>query len=68
MTPTVADAQRRALVHMDDGRTARLLRIPAISNRRSAGAKARIVIPSGAVVSVPVDQIVWVYAEGEEPA
>lgn len=67
MTATVADAERRAVVHLDDGRTGRLLCIPAISNRRSAGAKARVVIPSGAVVSVPVEQIMWVYATGEEP-
>ena len=57
MRPTTGDAARRVVVRWGDGRTGRLLSVPGRSGRLSAGAKARVVLGSGAVVSVPVDEL-----------
>lgn len=53
----VVDAAERRVVRLADGRTGRLLRVPAQSSRRSSGAKVRVELASGAVISVPVDQV-----------
>ena len=62
----VGDAQNRAVVRLADGRTARLLYWPiAVDSRRNdptqprrrRGAKARVLLPSGAVITVPTDQV-----------
>ena len=50
----VEDAEARRVVRLPDGRTGRLLSIPAQSSSRSAGAKARVQLSSGAVLSVPL--------------
>lgn len=53
MTPTFTDAKNRVPVRLSDGRTARLLYLPGgHSARVSAGARARVLLPSGAVLSV----------------
>lgn len=57
MSPTVEDAASRKVVRLADGRTARLVAIPAPSQRRSKGAKARVQLQSGAHLSVPVTDI-----------
>lgn len=51
----VTDAQQRALVRLPDGRTARLLSVPGA--RRANGAKARVQLPSGAVLSVDTEAL-----------
>lgn len=48
------DAAERRTVRLPDGRTARLVAMPAQSTRRSKGAKARVVLPSGKHLSFPV--------------
>lgn len=58
--PQVVDAAERRVVRLADGRTGRLLSVPAQSSHRSAGAKARVELPSGAVVSVPMSELVVV--------
>lgn len=57
MSLTVQDAADRRVVRMPDGRTARLVSVPAQSSRRSKGAKARVVMPGGHHVSVPVGDL-----------
>lgn len=52
---TVQDAAQRQPVRLPDGRTARLLSVPAQSTRPSAGTRARVLLPSGAVLSFPID-------------
>ena len=52
------------MVRWGDGRTGRLLSVPGRSTRLSAGAKARVVLGSGAVVSVPVDELRVSYVPG----
>lgn len=54
MIPTVQDAAERRPVRLPDGRTARLLSVPAQSSRRSKGGKARVLLASGAVLVFPV--------------
>lgn len=54
---TVADAQARTIVRLKDGRTARLVAVPARSQRRSKGAKARVLLSSGAYLSIPLDTL-----------
>lgn len=54
MSVTVQDAAERRVVRLPDGRTGRLVAVPARSQRRSKGAKARVVLSSGAHLSVPV--------------
>lgn len=50
----VVDAAERRVVRLPDGRTGRLLSVPAHSSHVSQGAKARVILQSGAVVSVPL--------------
>jgi hypothetical protein len=58
MTPTVDDAAARSVVRLPDGRTGRLLWIPAPGRtRRSKGLKARVMLREDVVLSVPVDQL-----------
>lgn len=57
MTPTVRDAAARVPVRLPDGRTARLLSVPGQSSRHSQGTRARVTLPSGSVLSFPVDQL-----------
>lgn len=53
MTPSYADAKNRRPVRLPDGRTARLIYLPGgASARVSVGARARVLLPSGAVLSV----------------
>lgn len=52
MTVTVADAKARRVVSWGDGRTGRLVRVPAQSSRVSVGGKARVLLQSGAHLSV----------------
>lgn len=54
--PTVQDAKARRPVLMPDGSTGRLLSVPGGPGRRK-GAKARVVLPSGAVRSFPPEQL-----------
>jgi hypothetical protein len=56
LTPTFADAAARRAVRLPDGRTARLVATPG-SDRRSAGTKARVVLPSGAHLSFPLHDL-----------
>lgn len=56
--PRVIDAATRRVVRLADGRTGRLLSVPAGSSHVSAGAKARVLLASGAVVSVPMSELV----------
>lgn len=57
MKPTFTDAKARAVVVLADGRSARLVSLPG-PRRRKTGARARVQLPSGAFLSVPVDSIV----------
>lgn len=54
---SVGHAAARGLVRLADGRTARLVRWPASApiGRRSKGEKARVQLPSGAYLSVPIE-------------
>lgn len=58
---SIADAQRRAVVRLPDGRTGRLIYWPAPNHRPNGtgrvGALARIQLPSGAVISAHPDTI-----------
>lgn len=54
----VVDAAERRVVRLVDGRTGRLLSVPAQSSHVSAGAKARVQLQSGAVISVPTSELV----------
>ena len=54
----VVDAAERRVVTLPDGRTGRLLSVPAQSSHVSSGAKARVLLPSGAVISVPLADLV----------
>lgn len=54
----VVDAAERRVVRLPDGKTGRLLSVPAHSSHVSQGAKARVVLQSGAVVSVPLADLV----------
>ena len=70
---TVDDAARRVVVRLSDGRTARLVAVPARSQRRSKGARARVVLASGAFLSVPVDELTRVsepvtFGSGRRPS
>jgi hypothetical protein len=72
-TPTVFDAQARATVRLNDGRLATLRWWPAetvkdrprrphdrIGPHRSQGAKAKVELPSGAVITVdPAAVTLW---------
>ena len=51
---TAEDAVHRRVVRTKDGRTARLFSVPG---RKRAGAKARVTLPGGAILSVPVDEL-----------
>jgi len=58
--PTAQDAARRAPVVVRQGdrtRLGTLLGIPGAGRRRSKGAKARVRLPSGAVIAVPLAEI-----------
>jgi hypothetical protein len=57
VTPTVEDAAARRVVRLVDGRTARLVAVPAQSQKRSKGAKARVMLSSGAHLSVAVSDL-----------
>lgn len=54
----VVDAAERRVVRLADGRTGRLLSVPAHSSHVSQGAKARVILQSGAIVSVPLSELV----------
>lgn len=58
--PRTVDAAERRVIRLPDGRTGRLLSVPAHSSQVSAGAKARVVLPSGAVISVALSELVVV--------
>lgn len=53
----VADAAERRVVTLTDGRTGRLMSVPSQSSHVSQGAKARVLLPSGAVISVPLSEL-----------
>jgi hypothetical protein len=56
-----AAAAARAPVRLVDGRTGRLLMWPAGRDaRRSQGAKARVLLPSGAVLFIPTTDVLEV--------
>ena len=55
--PTSRDAADRAIVRLADGRTARLLYVPDRSARGSQGRHVRVVLPSGAVLSVDAGSV-----------
>lgn len=55
---TVEHAAARRIVRLPDGRTARLIAVPASSQRRSKGAKARVQLQSGKVLSVEPGSLV----------
>ena len=55
--PTVADAARRAVVRIPDGRTARLHSVPGPNRTTSLGRKARVELPSGAFISINHDDL-----------
>lgn len=57
LQPEVVDAAERRLVILPDGRTGRLLSVPAQSSHVSAGAKARVELRPGVVVSVPLSDL-----------
>jgi hypothetical protein len=64
-TITAGHAKYRHPVRLPDGRTGRLLYVPAPRGRRRRtrqrpGAMARVTLPSGAVVGAPVDLLVLV--------
>lgn len=56
-------AKERAIVTLADGRTARLVYWPALPSpgyqRRSKGARCRVMLPSGAMLSVPCSEVRW---------
>lgn len=52
----VTDAMQRAPVRLPDGRTARLLFVPGRTATRH-GARARVILPSGAVLAFPIDDL-----------
>lgn len=56
----VVDAAERRVVRLPDGKTGRLLSVPAHSSHLSQGAKARVILASGAIVSVPMSDLVVV--------
>jgi hypothetical protein len=60
-------AQRRGVVRLPDGRTGRLIYWPIAPDKRRAprgrgkgGARAKVQLPSGAVVTVAVDGLIEV--------
>ena len=57
MTPTHADAKARATVRLRSGRLAELRFVPGTGPRRKSGDRARVVLPDGAWLSVPVDEL-----------
>lgn len=57
MSPTVGDAAARAVVRLPDGRSARLVSVPLPGSPRRHGAKAVVVLPSGAHLSVPPEAL-----------
>lgn len=61
---TPADAAARVPVRLPDGRTARLISVPGPTNHRRVGGKARVILPSGAYLSVPVGELVALPADG----
>ena len=56
-TPLVVDAVERRIVVLPDGRTGRLLSVPGQSSHRSSGAKARVQLSSGAVLSFAMSDL-----------
>lgn len=60
MTPTMHDAAQGAVVRLPDGRSARLLFVPNLDakqrvsrrNGKHPGNKAKVRLPSGAVLSI----------------
>ncbi len=56
-------AKRRGIVSLADGRTARLVHWPALPSpgyrKRSRGARAVVLLPSGAHLSVPCEEVRW---------
>ena len=58
MTPTFGDACARRPVRLRDGRTGRLVYWPSSSrHHRSSGRKAKVRLPSGAIVGVWPDEL-----------
>lgn len=66
LTPTIGDAAARRAVRLRDGRTARLVQVPPpgpprtpeeAAGRRHKGAKARVLLPSGSYLSVPLGEL-----------
>jgi len=54
---SVDAARRRAEVELPDGRRGFLMYWPAKSRVKSKGSKARVVLETGAFLSVPVDDV-----------
>lgn len=62
--PTFTHAKNRALVALPDGRTGRLFRLPGgRTETKNIGRNARVQLPSGAIVSVPVDELIIIPEE-----
>lgn len=57
VTPTAHDASRRRVVRLDDGRTGILIYVPTPNSTRSGGAKAKVCLRPGVVVSVPPETL-----------
>ena len=55
---TAADAEKRTVVRLPDGRTARLLSVHPSKGGRSKGRKARVLLASGACLSVALEDLV----------
>lgn len=55
--PRPVHAEQRRVVRLADGRTGRLFSVPSQSSHVSNGAKARVLLASGAVISVPLSDV-----------
>lgn len=67
LIPTLSDAVGRRAVRLPDGRSARLVAVPPpgpprtpeeAAGRGRSGSKARVLLPSGAYLSIPLNDLV----------